>query len=387
MNIEYVEIRSSETRELIAIIDTANSIIWQTVYYGVGEFEIYCRATTETIDCLKRGNYVTRPDDNECGIIEDIVIATDENGFKMITASGRFVKSLLDRRIIFTATIDGSGNEYVWRVQPITLSGKVEEAARKLVTDNIINPAMSARKVDIIQLDELAGYADVIIVKDSEGESDADKQTELQDLLSYTDALLQEYNMSATMRLDYDTFKFKYKVFRGEDFSIDNTDGNAPLIFSKEYDNLLTNEYSENENGQKNTAIIGGEGEGLERYFAFSNAGNAGLARREVFVDANGISRTYKDEQDVEQTYSLEVYRKMLEAQGSQTLSTMNPNVAFTGKIDLTNSHLVYREDFNIGDIVTVQDNELGVYVNARILTVLEVQDDDGYSIEIDFGY
>lgn len=387
MNIDYVEIRSAENRELIAIIDTANSVIWQTVYFGVGEFEIYCRATKETVDCLKRGNYVTRPDDDECGIIENIVITTDENGFKMITASGRFVKSLLDRRVIFTATIDGSGNEYVWRVPPITLSGKVEEAARKLVTDNIINPVMTARAADIIELDALAGYPDVIVVKDSEGETDADKQTELQNLLTYTDALLQEYNMSAAMRLDYDTLKFKYKVFKGKDFSIDNTDGNEPIVFSKDYDNLLTNEYDESEDGQKNTAIIGGEGEGLERYFAFSNAGNAGLARRETFIDAKGISRTYKDENDIEKTYTLGVYRKMLEAQGSQTLSTMKPNITFSGKVDLVSTHLTYRADFNIGDIVTIQDNELGIYTNARILTVLEVQDEDGYSIELGFGY
>lgn len=386
MNIDYVEIRSSETRELIAIIDTANSVIWQTVYYGVGEFEIYCRATTETVNCLKRGNYVTRPDDNECGIIENIVITTDENGFKMITASGRFVKSLLDRRVIFTATIDGSGNEYVWRVPTITLSGKVEVAARKLVFDNIISPDMSERAVSIIELDALSGYPDVIVVKDSEGETDADKQTELQNLLTYTDALLQEYNMSATMRLDYDTLNFKYKVFKGKDFSVDNTDGNNPIVFSKDYDNLLTNEYDESDDGQKNTAIIGGEGEGIERYFAFSNAGNVGLARRETFIDASGISRKYK-ENNVEKTYSLEVYRKMLEAQGSQTLSTMKPNITFSGKVDLTNTHLTYRVDFNIGDIVTIQDNELGIYTNARIITVLEVQDEDGYSIELGFGY
>ena len=37
--ISYVEILNTE-RELIGIIDTAKSIIWHSVYFGVGDFEI-----------------------------------------------------------------------------------------------------------------------------------------------------------------------------------------------------------------------------------------------------------------------------------------------------------------------------------------------------------
>lgn len=43
--IEYVEVRSASTREIIGIIDNSKSIIWHDVYYGVGDFEIYAPCT------------------------------------------------------------------------------------------------------------------------------------------------------------------------------------------------------------------------------------------------------------------------------------------------------------------------------------------------------
>ena len=43
MAIEYVEIRNTNA-EVIGIIDAAQSIIWHSVYFGVGDFEIYTKA-------------------------------------------------------------------------------------------------------------------------------------------------------------------------------------------------------------------------------------------------------------------------------------------------------------------------------------------------------
>lgn len=49
--IDYVEVRNGTSRKLIGIIDTAKSVIWETVYYGVGTFEIYVEATEKTLSC------------------------------------------------------------------------------------------------------------------------------------------------------------------------------------------------------------------------------------------------------------------------------------------------------------------------------------------------
>ena len=56
------------------------------------------------------------------------------------------------------------------------------------------------------------------------------------------------------------------------------------------------------------------------------------------------------------------------------------------GDIDLTNGSFAYGIDFGLGDIVTVQDVEIGLYINPRILEITEVQDEEGYQISAKYG-
>lgn len=391
--IDYVEIRAKENREVIGIIDTAKSIIWKSVYYGVGDFEIYAAATPENIAMLVEGNYVTRTNNYECGIIEYIEITENSEDGKMIVASGRFVKSILDRRVVFSALFSGTGNDYIWYCAASVLKGNVESAVRKLIYDNAINAVGSRgevgsyRNIPEIYWTEadVSGITDTIITEDDDGTtSDADKQVTYKNLLEYTDGVLQEYSCGAKMWLDRDLLKFRYKAFKGVDRSRDSST-NEPIIFSTEFDNLISTNYTLDTSAYKTTALIGGEGEGTERKCAFSYAWKQGLDRRETFVDASSISSTYKEGEE-EKTYTVEEYRKMLEAQGRQTIAELQKVETFDGEIDLTNSNYVYLVDYNLGDLITVEDKDMGKYINARIVTVTEVQDDNGYKIDIDYG-
>lgn len=371
MAIEYVEIRDKNT-DLIGIIDTAKSVIWHSVYFGVGDFEIYVQASPEIVALLQAGNYVTRPDDLEVGIIESIAISENPQDGAMITASGRFAKSLLDRRLIYK--LSGSVNK------PTILRGNVETEVRRLVTENAINcPFDSRRNMPILTLGALANIPQRIV--DSSG-SATQKQVSYQNLLEYTEEVLAEYGMAATVILDADAKKLRYIVYSGVDRSATNTEGRDPVVFSKEFDNLLSSDYKYNTTTEKNVALIGGEGEGTERFYSLVAGAQTGLQRREMWVDAASINRTYKDESDVEQTYSDTEYRAMLDAQGKQDLQLQIASETFSGAIDITNSPWKYNNDFALGDVVTMQNNDIGKYVNVRLREVLEVQDENGYAIE-----
>lgn len=386
--IEYVEIRDKDTRKVVGIVDTAKSIIWQSRYYGVGTFEIYVAATAENLATLVVDNYVTRIDNDECGIIETIEISNNPQDGLMIVASGRFCKSILDRRIVYEATLAGVGMQYFWTCKASVLSGNVETAIRGLIEANAVNATDTNRNIAEIfwTADDVTGLAESIVIEaDAETEESAEKQVTYKNLREYTDGVLEEYGLGAKMWLDRERLKFRYKVFKGVDRSKDNTEGNAPLIFSQDFDNLTSSTYKIDKTALKTTALIGGEGEGTERKCAFSYAWIAGLQRRETFVDASSLSSTYKDG-DAEKTYTDEVYRKMLEAQGRQSISATQQVESFNGEIDVTHSNLTFGDDYNEGDIITVADNTIGKYVNARILSVTEVQDDDGYKIEIEYG-
>lgn len=368
--IEYVEIRNENTQS-IGIIDNATSIIWHSVFFGVGDFEIYAAATPQILNLLLSGHYVTRPNNREVGIIEKIEIQNDIEGARMIVASGRFAKSMLDRRLIYK--LNGSTNT------PTILSGNVESAVRSVVTANAIAcPFDSRRNIDILALGDVAGITQQII--DING-NPAQKQVSYENLLTYTDALLEEYGISATCVLQNNTLA--YVLYAGADRSKDNTSGNVPIVFSQEFDNLISSNYSADTTNAKNTALIGGAGEGVERYYSIIETPAEGLQRREMWIDASSISRTYKDDTETEQTYTDEDYKIMLDAHGQQIIAPLGTVEAFAGVIDATNGNYVYGRDFALGDIVTVQDQELNKYINVRIREATEVQDENGYSVEL----
>lgn len=288
MAIEYVEIRDIN-REIIGIVDTAISIIWHSVWYGVGDFEIYAQATAKHINLLQIGAYVTRLDDDNVGIIEKIHISDDAQNGACITATGRFAKAILDRRHIYK--LSGHTNT------PTTLRGNVEQNVRRVVSDNAINCSFdSKRNIGELELGALSNIPAIIV--DSEGNA-AEKQVSYDNLLKYTDEVLQEYGLSAKIIINTDNVakKLQYIVEKGNDRSADNTDGNLVVIFSKEYDNLTASEYDYDTTPSKNVALIGGEGEGKDRFYSLVAQTEAGLARRETWVDASSIVTTLKSDE------------------------------------------------------------------------------------------
>ena len=372
--IDYVEIRNTET-ELAGIIDTAKSIIWHSAYFGVGDFEIYTQATPEAREILKKYNYVTRPDNPEIGIIEKIDISDSNIDGLMITASGRFAKSILDRRLIYN--LSGTSNSAT------ILRGKVETEVRKIVSNNAISCAFDSRRN--IPLLELGAISNIpLVIVDDNGNA-TQKQVSYDNLLEYSDRVLQEYGLSARVILDAERKKLQYVVSVGADRSVNNSDGNDPIIFSSDFDNLVSSAYSIDTTQEKNVALIGGAGEGTARFYSLLAGSEIGLARREVWIDASSISKTYKDDSEDEQTYTDAEYKSFLDEKGKQEMSAMNVVDDFNGVLDVTNGNWIYNRDFFLGDIVTVESSRIGVYMDVRILQVTEVQDENGYTVAVDY--
>lgn len=360
--IEYIEARTAEF-EVIGILDTTQSVIWHSVYYGVGDFEIYIRLE-DALHIIADARYITRPDNDEVGVIESILIADDIENGKMITIKGRFAKSVLDRRIIFN--LSGTSNNAT------ILRGNVETAVRSLVNDN----AIASRSLGILELGAVAGIDKIIV---DESGAAAQKQVSFKGLLEYSEAVLKEYGIASTVKLSGN--KLQYIVYEGADRSTDNADGNQPIVFSKEFDNLTSSEYTYDASLEKNVALIGGEGEGIDRFCVLLGS-QSGLRRKEVFVDASSIKKAYKDDNDVEHMYTDAEYTAMLKAHGHQVTSAMTTAEDFNGTLDITHGNWKYGVDVFLGDIVTVQDNEIGVYKNVRLAEVTEYQDQDGYTVE-----
>jgi len=455
--IEYIEVRGNDTN-IIGIVDTASSVIWHSVYFGVGDFEIQAKATPEILALLQAGRYVTRPDNDEVGVIEKIYIPENTDEGATITASGRFVKSLLERRVIYNL----SGNSNTATI----LRGNVENAIRTVISNNAIAcPFDGKRNIALLGLGDVANI-DLNII-DSNGNA-SEKQVTYENLLTYTDAVLEEYNLSSKCILK--NGKFLYVIYSGTDLSVENENA-IPVIFSEEFDNLTSSEYTYDETPLKNVALVGGEGEGNKRFYSVLQETESDLQRREIFIDANSIKKTVKEielnemfpdgifadtnfyvggkkyaalvvDNDNEYSYDdltkkfpngyangtkfvvegvtyankvygddekykltpigyrktliLEekegeymltdaVYDTLLKTKGKQDIAPLVVTETFNGVIDATNGNYVYGRNFSLGDIVTVQNNRIGKYVNVQIREALEYQDGNGYSVEVKY--
>lgn len=362
MAIEYVEIRDAN-RQIIGIVDTAISIIWHSVFFGVGDFEIYAQATPEHLNLLKQDNYVTRPNDTTIGIIETVHITRSNQDGDVIIASGRFAKCLLERRFIYN--ISGNSNK------PTILSGNVEVNARNLVSDNAISCAFdSKRNMPVLGLGALQGIQDTIT--DESGVA-TQIQVPCVNLLEYTDAFLHEYGLSAKIDFNDDTKKLEYVIAKG-------TDRSGSIIFSQEFDNLVQSDYIFDTTSERNFALIGGEGDEVQRLYS-SVGTSQGLSRKELFVDGSIIAKKYKDG-NVEKTYTDAEYIKLLQSQGRQDLFAYTITENFSGTINVTFGTWLLNRDYFLGDLVTIQDNKLNKYAVVRIVETTEVQDGNGYMID-----
>lgn len=374
--IDYVIIRNAD-REKIGIVDVFTSLLWVREYYGAGMFELYAPVTASAVELLQKGNYVSRPDDDNIGIIEQIAISYTQTEGRMMVASGRFAKSILDRRLIYS--LSGTSNKAT------VISGNVEAGARKLVNNNIIASPDSARNIDFIKLGALSGISKTIV---SENGLASSKQTSYDNLLEFSDGMLKEYKCGSYMRLNDDTLDLEYIVYEGKDRSVINTGGNQPVIFSQEFDNLLSSDYNYNGVSEKTTALVGGEGEGVARFYSLYGGSKKGMARKEVFVDASSINKKYTEEEGeetIEKEYSNTEYREMLLTKARQEVEPMVAEESFSGMVDVTHLQYRYRVDFDLGDKVTVRDDEAGFTIHPRIVTTTEIQDGNGYNIEVAF--
>ena len=79
------------------------------------------------------------------------------------------------------------------------------------------------------------------------------------------------------------------------------------------------------------------------------------------------------------------IYSVYLLTRGYEDLAEYGAITSFEGTAE-PNTTFIYKEDYFLGDIVTVQ-NSFGISVGARIVEVVEVNDDNGYRVEPKFEY
>lgn len=108
-----------------------------------------------------------------------------------------------------------------------------------------------------------------------------------------------------------------------------------------------------------------------------------GLTRREIYIDA----RDLQSDSDPEHPLTESEYLALLTNRGVEKLAENQLVQSFTTNIRTVKPTYVYGEDFQIGDIITVIDERIGVMIDAVVEGVQRGVDENGEKLFLTFGY
>ena len=332
----------------LGTIDDYISFIWTTRYYMNGDFELCLDVDSKYTDIIRKDYYVMRDDDENVGIIQSIAIELNEDSKEILVVKGAFLPCVLARRIIETQT---------------QLSGTVSDGIYTLINDNVINPTIKNRKI-IDFLIERVNFSDRL-----------EAQYTGKNLLETIEDICKTYGLGFKTVLN-DQNKMVFSLYRGVDRSY-NQDVNPHIIFSDEFDNLLSSNYQENYTNIITDVLVAGEGEGKERKTLWVSANeNSGLDRYEKYHDQRNISTNNGEITEDE-------YYAQLKEEGLENITSFT--TVFNGQVYFDNYE--YKKDIFIGDICVIENSRWNIHINARLIEIIESVSETGeYTITPTFG-
>lgn len=339
----------------IGTIDDYISFIWTRRYYAPGDFELCVAINDSNCSLLKKDYYIMRDDADDVGIIERVSRSFDADGKQVMVASGRFLVSILARRII---------------ANQIQVSGTVENCVKQLINVSAINPSISARKIPGLQFGEFTNHSATM-----------QQQFTGQNLLEAVQDICKNYETGMRIKLTDDN-KFSFYLYDGVDRSY-NQDANPYVVFSNEYDNLESSQYEESYQSIVTDVLVAGEGEGEQRKTVWAHKSvNSGLSRYELYQDARNASTNDGE-------ISESVYYAQLKEEGFEQITSITQ--AFAGEVNWNNYDL--GSDVDIGDIVVIENTRWQIGMNARIVEIIESVNESGvysaiptFAPSIDYG-
>lgn len=424
-----------ENLKPIGEFDSYKSLIWANRYDKAGDCELYVEASVENFSMLSMGRYLTRYDsaDSMTCRINKIELDTDAEAGNYLIVTGTDSKSLLDQRI-------------VWSM--MNADGNLEDFIREMVNKTCINPALPARQMLkengnlLIQLGNKANFDEVTteqVTYKNVGEKIREycktnkwgyrfvlsngslwfqlyKGTNRSDEVIFSD---QYENLASTKYVDDATNMANVALVAGSGEGSErsrNVSGYAESV--ERYEIYVdAKDIAQNITWGELTDLYPTTDEGGQGYIASQSGGYVykmnylnvqivdsdqltqlkinypsgqeitidGAAYYQVYnpIIANLPSNSPEDGDSVE-LWAI-VYEVYLLNRGYEKLAEYGEKISFEGSIipDVT---FVYKQDYFLGDIVSVE-NEYGIQADARIVEIVEVNDENGYSVEPKFEY
>ena len=381
----------SRDMTLQGIVEKISSLIWTRRYWSCGEFKLLVPFTEEHARLLVKENIIIKRGGNEAAEIRYIHITKNSQGMEEIEVQGksRPVWGAWIEIFCFSSHTRRISSRPVWGAWIEMWIGKrilTTQIITKDTTQNILYAIVKQTCTNAGAARNIPNFS--ISTTDADtGSGQIDYTSE-----QYANAQLAAETAAKAAKLgirvltNARTGKHTFSVYEGRDLTAGNTAGNAPCIFSQEFDNIVEQEYTNSVENLKTTAYVGGEEkEGVTRKVAEVGGSSTGLSRDEVFINATDIVQEYENESGQTVTLTDAQYLALLSARGVEELEQYAETLAFGSKIN-TNANLKYGTDYDLGDRVTCINKRWNVRIDVRITEIAETYETSGEEIDITFG-
>lgn len=356
--------------EAIAEVDDYKSLQWGEAYQGSSTFEMWCPVNDKNSECLKKGNIIWLGEDT-AGLIETVNPQLEEDFTRVFDVKGRTIECLLTRRILW-------GTFYAQENDDIALS------MQKMVDFNFVS--LTQAQIDANMQYRTMPWFDIDYGFNS-GIVSAFQKTggEVYDALV---ELSQNNNLGFRLKFMPSNTKMLFQVYKGRDCSIDNTDGNNPVVFDSDMEDVLSSNYYTSDQDYKNVGFVAGEGTGYSRSWLITGQQDIdGLDRREIYIDARDVQSESQDDEGNTKVLTEKEYNETLSQRGKEKLAEHAIVETFDSKLRVIGDvNYKYGVDYFLGDTVTIIDRELGVKANAQVTNVEETWSDT-YELILTFGF
>lgn len=364
--LKIYEYKDSEFK-LIAMIDDYQSCSWERNKYQAGEFSVEINFNIPNAETFQKNLFIKFDDSGEdFGVITKISnsIGSDGKGSQMKIISGYDARYLLKRRIVKYLN-DGDA----WR-----FTGSGELCIRNLIYDQCGEGAEEKRQLPI---------------ENTIGELGIGFE------YSVSEAYSNLYDVCVTIatqteigwKIVFENSKLILKFYDGEDLS-------KFVRFDTDYDSLANGDFEDSTESYCNAIYIGGQGSsgnrdiyegeslinkglllindegklivGYKSRLAIGGQSPTGLDRFESFDNASNL--TTEDEYVNESKSMLSQYAQSVNLSGG----------------GLAKCPYIYKENYNVGDIITVSFSN--IIAEVQILSITEHWSYNQYDIDFEFG-
>lgn len=337
------------------LIKTPLSIMWTERYRDAGEFELVDKLSSGLRETLPLGTLISHTHTLEVMIVENHEIDDNKSEDPIIKITGRSLESSLENRIIGSNIIRAGSLYFPYGLNPNTTWTQ----AMLLINDHI----NSTQYPDDVfgNISAVTDVVDIISYQEARVMRPDNIYKAILDLLVIDDLGIKVNRKNLWTAMNQTRTNFI--IHNGKDKS-------SSVIFSWQSGDLDIADYLWTDKPSKTTAMVMG------RYVNVAvddNSGATKFGRKMVLVPADDIDGNLSAPPS---GAALNNIVAQMQTRGYQALQKQSRlTITRTDISDISKYH--YRQDYNMGDIITL-DGNFGQIAKMRVIEYVEIQDENG---------